>query len=101
VFSTLALAGTFAGRLLDVACVAEQKKIAGCDASSATTAFAIASAGTLYKLDADGNTKAAAALKNRADRAADPSKPQSMAVMAKIEGAQKEGTITVETIEVR
>jgi hypothetical protein len=99
-FSMLALAENYSGKLLDSSCVDQQKKSAGCDASSATTSFAIDVSGKVYKLDAGGNSKAAAALKNRADRS-DPSKPQSKEVMAKVDGTEKGGTIAVESIDVQ
>jgi hypothetical protein len=54
----------------------------------------------VYKLDSAGNAKASAALKGRADRV-DPSKPQSKDVMAKVEGTEKGGTITVISIDVQ
>ena len=99
-FSVLALAENYSGKLLDSSCYDQQKKAAGCDASSATTSFAIDVSGTVYKLDRSGNTKAAAALKNRADRT-DPSKQQSKEVMAKVDGSEKGGTIAVESIDVQ
>jgi len=100
VVSMLALAESWSGKLVDAACYDQQKKAAGCDASSKTTAFGIDVGGMFYKLDRAGNTKATAALKNRADRA-DPNKPQSAEVMAKVDGTEKGGTITVENIDVQ
>jgi hypothetical protein len=101
VFSMLALAESWSGKLLDATCYDQQKKAATCDATSATTAFALDASGTVYKLDADGNSKASEALKNRADRAVDPSKPASSHVMAKVQGTEKGGIISVETIDVQ
>jgi hypothetical protein len=101
VFSILALADTWSGKLLDAGCYDQQKKAAACDATSTTTAFALEASGTVYKLDAAGNSKAAAALKNRSDRATDPSKPEAKQVMAKVDGTEKGGNITVESIEVQ
>lgn len=101
VFSMLALAENWSGRLLDVACYDQQKKADSCDATSKTTAFAIDVSGMIYKLDGAGNTKASTALKNRADRSTDPTKPLSQQVMAQVNGTEKGGTITVESIEVR
>jgi hypothetical protein len=99
-FAMLALAENYSGKLLDASCYEQQKKSAGCDASSATTSFSIDVTGKVYKLDASGNSKAAAALKNRADRT-DPSKQQSKEVMAKVDGSEKGGTIAVESIDVQ
>ena len=100
VFSVAALAESYSGKLLDASCYDQQKKASGCDATSTTASFAIDASGTVYKLDNAGNTKAAAALKGRADRV-DPSKPQSKDVMAKVEGTEKGGTITVTSIDVQ
>ena len=100
VFSTLGLAASFSGKLLDASCYDQQKKAASCDATSSTTAFAIEASGMVYKLDSAGNSKAADAIKNRADRT-DPGKPQSKEVMAKVEGTEKGGIIAVENIAVQ
>jgi hypothetical protein len=99
-FSMLALAENYSGKLLDSACYDQSKKSAGCDASSATNSFAIEVSGKVYKLDNNGNTKATAALKNRADRT-DPSKQQSKEVMANVNGTEKSGTIAVDSIDVQ
>ena len=100
VFSIAALAESYSGKLLDSACYDQQKKANACAATSTTASFAIDASGTVYKLDSAGNTKASAALKNRADRV-DPSKPQSKEVMAKVDGTEKGGTITVTSIDVQ
>ena len=101
VFAMLALAENWSGRLLDVTCYDQQKKADSCDATSRTTAFAIDVSGMIYKLDAAGNSKASTALKSRADRSTDPTKPSPKEVMAQVSGTEKGGTITVESIEVR
>jgi hypothetical protein len=100
VFSMLALAESYSGRLLDAPCYDTQKKAASCEATGKTTAFAIEVEGTIYKLDRVGNDKAAAAFKNRADRT-DPAQQQSKDVMARVDGTERGGTIVVENIEVR
>jgi len=100
VFSTLALAESYSGKLLDAPCYDTQKKVASCEATSSTTAFAIEVSGAVYKLDRVGNEKAATALKNRADRA-DPAQQQSKEVMARIDGTERGGTIVVENLEVK
>lgn len=99
-FSTLALAENWSGRLLDSTCYDQQKKVDSCDATSRTTAFALSASGGVFKLDAAGNAKAATALKSRADRSTDPTKAQSKEVMAKVEGTQKAGVIMVESIDI-
>ena len=101
VFSALALAESWTGRLVDAGCAQEQKDIAKCDPTASTTMFALVVSGKAIKLDDAGNAKAAEALKSRADRAADPSKPASPAVSAKITGAQDGETLKVESIEVQ
>src|SRR6185437_13434207 len=103
VFSVLAFAENWSGKLIDANCndQKEQTKTMSCDASATTTAFAIDVAGKIYKLDAAGNTKAAAALRNRADRSTDPAKPTTGAVTAKVSGTEKDGVITTESVDVQ
>lgn len=100
VFAMSALAANYSGKLLDASCYDQQKKADSCDATSNTTAFALEVSGTVYKLDSAGNSKASAAVKNRADRT-DPSKPQPKEIMAKVDGTEKGGVITVESIAVQ
>ena len=106
-FSALALAENFNGILLDDSCYTTQnqqlkdtqKAADACAATSQTTTFALLVSGKVYKLDTNGNTKAMAALKNRADRTA-PGQTPAKQLMAKVEGTQKGGTIAVESIDV-
>jgi hypothetical protein len=100
VFSMWALAATYSGKLLDASCYDQQKNVGSCDATGNTRAFALEVSGTVYKLDSAGNSKASAAIKNRADRS-DPSKPQPKEVMAKVDGTEKGGIIAVESIAVQ
>jgi hypothetical protein len=102
VFTTLALAESYTGKLIDATCAATQQKAAGCDATGSTTAFAIVASGKIYKLDDTGNAKAAEAMKNRADRSTNPNAPQSTSVTAKVTGTKDaDNTLKVETIEVQ
>jgi hypothetical protein len=94
----LAVADTWSGKLMDANCYAKEKGAKPCDAVAATTAFAVSVSGKVYNLDEGGNQKAAAALKNRADRSSDPNKPAA-AVTAKITGTIAGDTIQVEAIE--
>jgi hypothetical protein len=57
--------------------------------------------GKTYKLDSAGNTKAAAAIKSRADRSADPTKAMSASYTAKVTGTDNDGTISVESIDIQ
>jgi hypothetical protein len=98
--STLAFAESFAGKLLDEACYAKQQSATGCEATSNTKSFAIDVSGKVYKLDPAGNQKASTALKNRAEKAADPTKPPSKEIMAKVDGTEAGGTITAQSVEV-
>jgi hypothetical protein len=100
VFSMLALAENWSGRLLDATCYSESRGADACDATGTTAAFALSASGKVFKLDATGNSKAATALRNRADRS-DPAKPQAKQVMAKVEGTERGGTIAVTAIEVQ
>jgi hypothetical protein len=97
----LAVAKDYTGKLLDSACYEQQKSARGCDATSATTAFAIDVSGKVYNLDSTGNSKAAQAIKERADRSADPNNPQKGSMTAKIAGTLSGDTLQVDTIEVR
>lgn len=94
-----AFGASWSGKLIDAACYQAQKKADSCDATSQSTSFALFASGKVYNLDAAGNNKAAAAVKNRADRA-DPAKPQSKMVNATVTGTESGGTISVETIDV-
>lgn len=102
VFSALALAENFTGRLIDATCVDQQKSAASCDATSTTTMFALLVSNKVYRFDDAGNAKAADAMKSRADRSADPMKLPSSQIMAKVVGT-KDGsdTLTVESIDVQ
>jgi len=99
--ASLAFAESWSGQLIDSGCYDKQQSATGCDATGATKSFALNVSGKVYKLDASGNQKATAALKNRADRAADPSKPQSTEIMAKVDGTEHDGTIAAQTIDVQ
>ena len=97
----LALAEDWTGRLIDASCYAQNKTAKPCDASGSTTSFLLDVNGKVYKLDASGNSKAADALKNRADRSA-PGAAAGGPVNAKVAGSV-EGTdsIKVDKIEVQ
>ena len=101
IFAMLAMADDFSGKLIDASCYSQQKKAMGCDATTTTTSFALDVSGKVYTLDASGNTKAATAMKNRADRAVDPANPQSSAITAKVSGTESAGTITVDSIDIQ
>jgi hypothetical protein len=102
VFSVLAFAESWQGRLVDAKCYEQSKSATTCDPTSSTTMFALMVADKPFTLDETGNTKASEALKNRADRASDPSQPPSTKVMAKITGTKDgDNTLKVETVELR
>jgi hypothetical protein len=95
--SIMAWAEDWSGKLIDATChdQQQQEKTVSCDATLATTAFALDVQGKVYKLDAPGNAKAATALKYRAV----PSDPSaSNEVKAKVTGTEAGGMILVETI---
>ena len=102
VFSVLAFAETWQGRLVDAKCFEQSKSATTCDPTSSTTTFALMVSDKPFMLDSTGNTKASEALKNRADRASDPSQPPSTEVMAKITGTKDgDNILKVETVELR
>ena len=102
VFSGLALAESWQGRLLDATCFDEHKTAAACDATGTTTTFTLFVSNKAYKLDDAGNGKVVEAMKSRADRSSDPSKPLTGMVMAKITGTTDgENILKVETVEIQ
>src|SRR5437879_1556521 len=110
VFTTLALAENWTGKLVDASCADQQKgdqqqgdlqKMATCDPSSATTAFALVASGKIFKFDDTGNAKAAEALKSRADRSTNPNAPPSTTITAKVTGTKEGDNLKVESIEVQ
>lgn len=99
--SALAFAETYSGKLVDASC-AQQQKEAACTPTASTAAFAIQVSGKTLKLDADGNKKAAEALKassSSADRAKDPNASDGQ-VMATVQGTLNGDEIKVESIQV-
>ena len=102
VSSVLAFADDWQGRLLDASCYQQQKSATACDPSNATSSFMLYVSGTAYALDATGNQKATQALKARADRSTDPTKPASSQVMAKVTGTKDaSNNLKVDTIELQ
>jgi hypothetical protein len=103
-FAAFGLADTYTGKLIDVSCLDKPNPtVASCQPSTTTTTFALVdNSQKVYKLDEKGNAKAAAALKNRADRSADPSATSKAdVVVASITGTMNDGIVTVEKIEVQ
>jgi hypothetical protein len=100
VFAGLCLAETFTGKLVDASCVA-QKASTSCTPTDSTTMYAIDISGKIYKLDDSGNTKAADALKNQANRESNPDATKKAAPTARVSGTLDGDVIKVETIEVR
>lgn len=99
--SALAFAETYTGKLVDAAC-AEQQKDAACTPTASTAAFAIEASGKMLKLDAAGNKKAAAALKESnsgAERAKDPNAANGQ-VTATIQGTLNGDELKVDSIQV-
>lgn len=114
VFSTLALAESWTGKLVDATCHDQQQSAPAtppspstpsastCDPTSSTTAFAIVASGKAFKFDDAGNAKAAEAMKSRADRSANPNAPASTTVTAKVTGTKgADNTLKVDSIEVQ
>jgi hypothetical protein len=101
--STLALAESWTGRLVDATCMEQQKTATtACDANSATTMFALFVSGKAYKLDDAGNAKAMEALKSRADRSANPNSTAPQAVQAKVTGTRDaDNILKVDKIDVQ
>ena len=102
VFSVLAFAESWQGRLIDATCYEQNKSAATCGPTSSTTMFALFVSNKAYKLDEAGNAKVVEALKSRADRSSDPVTPASAQVMAKITGTKDSSDVLkVETVEIQ
>ena len=102
--SALAYAETWTGKLIDAKC-AEQQENAACSATTSTTSFALRVSEKMYKFDAEGNTKAAEALKNSesgAERLVDPESDSSdTGATAKVSGTLSNDEIKVDSIEIQ
>jgi len=99
--SALAFADSFTGRLVDANCAAQGANTT-CAPTASTASFALEVSGKMLKLDAEGNKKAAQALKDSnssADRSKDPNGAASQ-VTAKVEGKLSGNEIQVDTIEI-
>jgi hypothetical protein len=105
----LASADTLTGKLMDNACAQRQQqqdpqvqKMDSCGPTASTTSFALAdSTGKIYKLDADGNKKAADAWKkfnSSADRSTNPA-GANYQVTATIQGTVRDDEIKVDAID--
>jgi hypothetical protein len=101
IFSVLAFAESWQGKLVDTTCYEQKKSAATCDATSTTTTFALFVSNQAFKLDDVGNAKAADALRNRADRSSDPAKPGTTQVMARVTGTKDGDNLKVETLEIQ
>ena len=102
--AVLGRAETYTGNLIDASCLDKPNPtLATCQPTSQSTTFALVdNSRKIYKLDEKGNGKAAAAIKNRADRSADPNAAgKADVVIVKITGTMNDGIVTVETIEIR
>jgi hypothetical protein len=101
VFAGLCLAETFTGKLIDASCAAQQKGTTSCSPTDSTTMYAIDVSGKVYKLDDSGNAKVADALKNQANRDANPDATKKAALTARINGTLDGDVLKVDTVEVR
>jgi len=100
-FAALGLAETWSGTLLDATCYDKDKSVDACAAKPGSTAFALESSGTVYKLDGATNARVVEAMKSRADRANNPDATTATPVMAKITGEMKGDQIHAETVELQ
>jgi len=105
-FASLALAETWTGRLIDANCYdqqTEQKNVGACAPTNQTSSFGLYVMGKMFRMDEQGNTKAAAAIRDRADRSSDPAaKIPNGDVTATITGTMNsEGVIKVDKVEVQ
>ena len=100
IFSALALAGEWKGRLVDASCQ-DAQQLDKCQPAATATAFAVVVDGKIIKLDETGNAKVTEALKNRADRSAEPNAPARPSVIkVTVTGTMEGDTIKTETVAV-
>jgi hypothetical protein len=109
-FSTMALAATWTGTLVDATCMSQydqsvqnqQQRMSACIPTDATSNFAIVVNGQVLVLDAPGNQKAQSALQNRAGRAQNPNQPsaENAPVTAKVTGTRQANTIKTQTLTI-
>lgn len=99
-FSSLAFAETWTGRLVDANCSNQDKTAKECDAGGGTAAFALVVDGKAYQLDQAGNQKIAEAMKSRADRSANPN-VAAKTIMAKVSGDKDGDTIKVTDVQIQ
>ena len=97
--AALAMADTFTGQLLDASCYAQAKSAKSCAATASTGSFLLEASGKVYKLDPDGNSKAAEALKSRTSQPGGPESPGP--VNAKVDGTMDGDTLHVQAIAVQ
>ena len=97
-FAAVCLAETFKGKLIDASCAEQQQSAGTCSPTPSTTAYAIDVSGKVYRLDADGNMKAAEAVKSRAS---DPNAVAKSDIKATVKGTLDGATLKVESIEVQ
>ena len=102
--TALVKAEDWSGILIDATCYEQrqQEKTVSCSANTGTTVFALSVSGKIYKLDAAGSAKAAAALKYAkpvSGPVADPGLPPvSTGVKATVTGTEAGGMIMVESV---
>lgn len=100
-FSCLAFAETWTGRLVDANCSNQDKTAKECDAGASTTAYLLVVDGKAYQLDEAGNRKVMDAMKSRADRSANPNRPVTSTITAKVSGDKNGDQIKVTDVQIQ
>ena len=102
VFSVLMFAGTWEGSLIDATCYSHQKRVNACYPTNTTVAYAVVVERRIYRLEEAGNVKVAKALKDRADRSANPDPTPNTRMSATITGAlDSSGFLRVDAVSIR
>ena len=103
VFSMLAMADNWSGKLLDAGCYDKHKTDESCVAKAGSDAYVLDVNGTIYRLTFGSNDMVRRAMESRADRANNPNPPDKHApVSAKVTGTLHDGDkIKVDTIEIQ
>jgi len=100
-FSVLALADNWNGKLLDAGCYDKHKTNEACVATKNSDAYLLDVNGTVYKLSVGSNDMIRRAMESRADRSSNPNFDKHATVNANVSGRLDDKTIHIDKIEIQ
>ncbi len=101
IFSAIALAETWNGKLVDASCANDQADPSACSVTDSTKLFGLQMGNAVYRLDKEGNAKVARALRDRADRIKEERPGSKEPIQAKITGRRDQDLIRVESVQIK